>query len=84
MSATREPAAAFEPDEPVWCDLHQRADCTLCDECGHDEHLWAPALEALGYQHAAQLVYAEATCWAENICATCAPELYARVAAVHR
>jgi hypothetical protein len=73
----REPSAAFEQEEPVWCDLHQRRDCTLCDECGHELHAWAPALEAAGHAKAAAYVYHEATCWAENICATCDPQAYA-------
>lgn len=77
MSTTTEPAAAFEQEEPAWCGLHEQADCTLCDECGHELHAWAPAFEATGNAVAAAYVYAHATCWAENICATCNPLDYA-------
>lgn len=50
-----------------------------CDECGHTgpDHLWAPALEATGQAAASRYVYDHATCWAENICRGCNPELHA-------
>ena len=67
-----------------YCDLHQRENCTLCDECGHQDHLWAPGYEAAGDKATADFIYEHATCWAENICRECAPELYAAVLALAR
>lgn len=57
-----------------------------CDECGHgvgttDSHLWAPAFEAPSDSprpDVARFVYDHSTCWAENICRICSPELYAQ------
>jgi hypothetical protein len=51
-----------------------------CDECGHgaSSHYWAPALP----RAASELVYATATCWAENVCRECSPERAANVALV--
>lgn len=55
------------------CDLHDRDNCTLCDECSHEGaahvngHDQAPPLSAF--------IFANATCWAENICLTCNPTL---------
>lgn len=56
-----------------------------CDECGHgvgstDSHLWAPALEDRQSPRpdVARFVYDHSTCWAENICRVCSPELYAQ------
>lgn len=65
-----------------FCDLHQRADCRLCDECGHEAHLWAPAYEVAGQPAVAEFIYANATCWAENICGECDPELHAQALAL--
>ena len=65
-----------------FCNLHGRDDCTLCDECGHEDHLWAPGYEAAGDKATADFIYANATCWAENICRECAPELYSAVLAL--
>jgi hypothetical protein len=60
-----------------YCDLHKRADCTLCDECGHDAAAHLNAHDLTG--DVARLVFDSATCWAENVCETCDPLLYARV-----
>ena len=61
-----------------YCSLHERQDCTLCDECNHDTkahlngHDQDPALAAY--------IFANATCWAENICLECNPTLQPRAA----
>ena len=58
---------------PAYCNLHDRVDCSLCDECGHDvtSHIDAWASEASWF------VYANATCWAESICRECDPTAFA-------
>jgi hypothetical protein len=55
----------------------------LCDECSHTghDHLWAPAVGTVNPQ-AELFIYEHATCWAENICRLCSPELHARVLAM--
>lgn len=57
-----------------FCNLHQRIACTLCDECGHEqaEHLNGHAEQPA----VAEFIFANATCWAENICKACDPELH--------
>jgi hypothetical protein len=48
------------------CSLHERTDCTLCDECGHESALHASAHDTGAW--------ATVTCWAEFTCSTCAAE----------
>jgi hypothetical protein len=43
---------------PGYCNLHDRDDCTLCDECDHDT---TSHIES--YDHP--------TCWAESVCLAC-------------
>ena len=71
------------PDQatsPAWCNLHSRFDCTLCDDCGHegDAHTNAWDQQQVGAILAAEYIFAQATCWGENICATCRPDLAAQ------
>jgi len=62
-------AADVEPTtDPVsvWCNLHGRIDCRLCDECGHPDprHISAhdePKLWTSG----------RITCWSESVCLDC-------------
>lgn len=57
------------PEPPVYCNLHARYDCDLCDECGHDgrDHVNAWAVDEV----MRPAIFANATCWAENVCFVC-------------
>jgi hypothetical protein len=58
------------------CNLHNRTDCTLCDECDHEANAHVNA-----HDQAAPLsdfIFANATCWAENICLACNPTMKPR------
>lgn len=74
---------ATDPEREIertgYCELHQRIDCDLCDECGHGpaDHLNGHDLPA----YAARLVFDHATCWAENVCRSCDPAMHQRVMA---
>lgn len=50
-------------------------DNQTCDECGHDaeSHMNAHDQSPL----VAAVIFDIPTCWAENVCADCDPELYA-------
>ncbi|MEY2667632.1 MAG: hypothetical protein RJA59_270 [Pseudomonadota bacterium] len=54
----------------VYCNLHDRHGCTLCDECGHDA---AFHLNAHPDRDDIPAIFDRATCWAENLCLACAP-----------
>lgn len=48
-----------------YCSLHNRIDCTLCDECGHEAALHTSLHDQPGAD------WATATCWAEFVCSAC-------------
>jgi hypothetical protein len=59
----------------MYCNLHDRTDCTLCDECGHES---AQHLNGHDAEHADRaFIFDNATCWAENICSSCDPFMHA-------
>lgn len=48
-----------------YCSLHRRNDCTLCDECNHedDKHTNLHDVENPDWS--------TATCWSESVCSDC-------------
>lgn len=55
-----------------YCNLHSRDGCTLCDECDHESasHLHVDSTKD---QRVIDYIYANSTCWAENVCRECSP-----------
>jgi hypothetical protein len=48
-----------------WCSRHERLDCRLCDECGHEG-----ALHLSGHEDVPEILDAP-TCWAQDCCLEC-------------
>jgi hypothetical protein len=70
---------AGTPESPAaesYCSACQ--DLLPCDECHHKgtSHLNAWAEREAGREEAAEYIFAQATCWAENICQECQPALH--------